>query len=213
MSRISHKHKFIFFAFPKTGSDCVRKILAPYSDVICTVFTKTTDKNPFYSHITPTETRDIFESKGWKFDEYFKFVFVRNPFARVVSLYNMIAKDQDFKEWLKTLKNKGDGGCLNPNHKWKIYGAYSLINFISDKSGCVLVDKIIKLEDIDKVLPKMLFKKFGIRIKKIPKTNQGKYKSQKKTSDRKYRKYYDDESRKIVENLYSYELDTFNYEF
>lgn len=207
MSRISHKHKFIFFSFPKTGSESIRKLLNPVTDVKSTIYTKITDKNPFYSHITPKETKEAFKKKGWNWDAYTKFVFVRNPYARVVSLYNMVAKGQDFKEWLKTLRNDGDGGCLNPNQKWKVYGAYSLINFISDEHGNVLVDKIIKLEDINEEFPNFMWKNFRLRVPNIPQVNKGNY------NKKSYREYFDEESKQIVENLYKYEIETFGYTF
>ena len=60
MSRISHTHKFIYFAFPKTGSESVRKILDPYSDIKAVTRSHVTKDNPFYTHITPEETKKIF---------------------------------------------------------------------------------------------------------------------------------------------------------
>src|SRR5690606_27928408 len=88
--QISHRYKFIFFSFPKTGSESVRELLDPYSDIRGIPYWNISEENPFYSHISPAEVKAIFQKNGWDYDEYFKFTFVRNPWARLVSLYNMI---------------------------------------------------------------------------------------------------------------------------
>ena len=105
--RISHKHKFIFFCNPKTGSDSFREMLNPYSEIKVNNNSKIQgEKNPFYTHISPIETKKIFKNLGWDYDDYYKVVCTRNPFNKLVSLYEMIYKrypnflKPDFKKWV-----------------------------------------------------------------------------------------------------------------
>ncbi len=53
--RISHRHRFVFFSNPKTGSESVRSLLDPYSDICGVPMWEMTAENPFYSHISPRE--------------------------------------------------------------------------------------------------------------------------------------------------------------
>ena len=87
--RISHRHRFIFFANPKTGSRSVREVLDPFSEVHGRPADDVTPDFPFYNHMRPCDLRPVFAQKGWDFDAYFKFVMVRNPWARMVSLFEM----------------------------------------------------------------------------------------------------------------------------
>lgn len=81
----STKHKFLFFAIPKTGSTAVRKILARYSDKI--------DFRKFYHlikydplHINQHTAKKIFTESGVHVNQnYFEFVIVRNPYDKVIS--------------------------------------------------------------------------------------------------------------------------------
>lgn len=126
--RISHKYKFICFANPKTGLESIRKILDQYSDIIAPVYLERTKENPFYSHITCAEARDIFESKGWDYSTYTKFVFVRNPWARLVSLYEMIygrrpwRRRSPFSVWLLSTRPNGVGGGGRDFERWRRCG-------------------------------------------------------------------------------------------
>lgn len=210
--RISHKNKFIFFSNPKTGSESLREMLTPYSDILDVPFREITDENPFYSHITPKEMKLIFDERGWKFEEYYKIVCARNPFNRLVSLYEMIYRKWPLKPpfhlWLKSTKVKGSGGGGKKQDRWRMYGTYSLRNFISDDEGKILVDKVICLEKFNEEIPE-LFKTLNIDLPqdfKVVKKNVRKRK--KKVTD-----YYSEQSKKIVLERYKWEIESYNYTF
>jgi hypothetical protein len=114
-----------------------------------------------------------------------------------------------FPVWLKTIKPGGTGGGGREHERWKTYGTYSIENYIKDDNGNILVDKIIRLEDIDRDLLPTL-KSIGIPNPEqldIPKINTNKNKIQA------YVQYYNDETRKYVEELYQYDIANFNYVF
>ncbi len=207
---ISHRHKFIFFSNPKTGSESVRLLLSAYADVNIVTYPNRTIQNPFYSHITPKETREIFISRKWDFDSYQKFVFTRNPWNRIVSLFLMIKRNDPtnqvtFKEWLQTIDNKGNGGGGHDFARWRKYGTYSIDNYVADDSGKFLVDNIFRLEDINECLLPFLNK---LHLEDLPKTipliNKG-------SKNNNYEEWYDFDSSRKIEELYHYEIDHFGY--
>lgn len=100
---ISHTHKFIFFSNPKTGSESVREVLSPYAEEEIVSYQEVNKMRPFYSHMSPLEVKTEFESRGLNYDEYYKFMFTRNPFERLVSLYEMIYR-HDLKRDLNRVK-------------------------------------------------------------------------------------------------------------
>jgi len=102
---VSHTYKFIFFSNPKTGSESVRAMLAPFQEVEVVPFVRQGSERVFYPHMRPVEARSIFEERGWTFEEYVKLVFVRNPWARLVSLYEMIGSHEG---WLGRMKRAAD---------------------------------------------------------------------------------------------------------
>lgn len=213
--RISHKYKFVFFCNPKTGSESVRELLNPYSDVISTVYLKRSPQNPFYSHITPYETKQIFGHLGWDFESYSRFVFVRNPWIRLVSLYEMIFRrvqeghgKPDFTEWLYTIKTYGPGAGGQDWKRWQKYGSYSLDNYASDSAGNMLVNKVIKLEDVDQELIPFLagLGLPGIEDVSVPHVN-------KRAKLKHYTEYYTSEAQKHVEKLYKFDIREFHYKF
>ena len=69
---ISHKHKFIFIAIPKTGTSSVESKLKSLSEVNVDVF----NKHDYLCQIT-----------DFNIDKYFSFTFVRNPWDRHLSTY------------------------------------------------------------------------------------------------------------------------------
>lgn len=211
--RISHKYKFIFFANPKTGSSSVRQFLNPYTDVQPVLnYLKRTSENPFYPHITPQETRALFKDFDWDFNSYNKFVFVRNPWARLVSLYEHVMRNpknkMDFTPWLYSISPNDKGGGGDEWQRWRKYGAYSIEHYIKDDQGNILVDKVIRLEDIQKELRPFL-KAMG-----LPNVKGAKIKhNNKRKKSTSYMKYYNEETQEYVNKLYRYDIVNYGYSF
>ncbi len=209
--KISHRHKFIFFSNPKTGSQSVRELLRPISDICGISYPKTTEEFPFYSHMRPIELVEAFEKRGWKFSEYYKFTCVRNPWARAVSLYEMIRRDcpsfrVTFGEWLNQCSSYGIGGGGRDSERWRKYGTYSIWNYAGDTSGNLLVNDVFRTEDLG-ALPDELYAR-GIPISsmdRMPRINRG-----KKVP---YQEYYDANLRDLVYRRYEREILEFGYTF
>lgn len=219
---ISHSHRFIFFSFPKTGSESVRDLLKPYSEENVTIFPKRSRRNPFYSHISPIETRKLFLKKNWDFNSYRKFVFVRNPWDRLLSLFKMINRiagddylnilNYDnkvrFEAWIMSVDNKGSGGGGRDSDRWRKYGTYSILNYAAENNGELLVDAVLRLEDIRQALPEYL-NALGMPRRftdeDIPAINVAPLTAQL-TGD-----WYSSASSKRVEELYGYEIARFGY--
>jgi len=143
----------VFFANPKTGSASVRAFLDPISDVGGRDFPDTTPDFPFYSHMRPIEARAAFDERGWPFDNYYRFTFVRDPWRRMISLYRMIRRLQpsfptSFAQWLHQTRTDGVGGGGSDAARWRKYGTYSLSSYAGDGAGKLLVDDVFRLEDV-----------------------------------------------------------------
>ena len=123
--RISHEHRFVFFASPKTGSRSVRRLLDAYFKLVMV-------RNPWSRLVSPYEM--------FAFRE-----------GRLVSrLRRRTTRHQGFRAWLRTLDPEGGGGAAPGLEKSVIrVGAYSYIGFTGDEGGRPLVDEVIKLEEIE----------------------------------------------------------------
>lgn len=87
---VSHKHKFIFFCNPKTGSSSMEKTLEPFQEGQefnrgIKQFLNAKHSVPLFpnQHTPPLLLKSWLPQEIW--DSYFKFVFVRNPWDWVVS--------------------------------------------------------------------------------------------------------------------------------
>jgi len=132
-------------------------------------------------------------------DKYFTFIFVRNPFARLVSYWNSTHKAQPFKEYVKQ-KDRifKDGVPTFLHHQTQS----SLIETPDgSKSNLNFIGKVENInEDWDKLCTII-----GTPRKQMVHSNSQKYGH--------YTSYYDKETVKIVTKMYKRDLEIFNYEF
>lgn len=244
---VSHEKRFIFIHIPKVagtsiiGSSKIKTRLGEY------VFKQPSedysinnlpfhpdDNNKFdppsahmrasdyvkYGHVTETE-----------FETYFKFAFVRNPWARIVSEYKYRGhmNQYSFKDFLFK---------YIPKPSWNDQYCHIIpqYDFLYNSEGKLLVDFVGKLEnlqkDYEKVCQKLDIQKHTILhenkssgffqrdnnweliARNILRYIQGSLNGQRKANTfSKYTEYYDDESREFVAKLYKNDIESFNYKF
>ena len=209
---ISKKNKLIFFHLPKNAGTSVSSELLKnenyyYPWVITSKILRKFKKtdNFFFDNFqqkiylfTSHETVKTIEKKisSEIFDNFFKFAVVRNPYSRFVSRYNYMKltntlKELNFPEFLK----KHVKLSLIADQQYK---------FLLNKSGKIGVDKIIKFENIDEEMAEWR-KKINLKPSKFKKLNIS-------TTDN-YKDYYDNDTKKIVEDFCKEDLEFFNYSF
>lgn len=136
---------------------------------------------------------------------------VRNPWARLVSLYRHLQCTSEtvppFTIWLKTVAPNGSGGGGGSWQKWRRYGGWSTSHFIAGPKGEPLVDRVIRLEDVDRDLIPFLktLDLPGIEEQSVPHANA------REATD--YRRWYDDDSAAWVRDRYNDDIERWNYTF
>ena len=147
---------------------------------------------------------------------YFKFVFVRNPYARAVSAWKyLIFSNTRWKYLNKIIPQKK---CFElflkqlPYH-WRekrnrhiFTHTAPMYSDITDKEGKLLVNHIGKLENIQKDFDDICTQ-IGINTRIIPKLNPTNDKIQH------YSKYYTRKSKELIYTLYKDDIEFFRYSF
>lgn len=203
--RISHRHRFVYIAIPKTGSSTVRKLLEPYSDL------RSWDLG-VGEHALPGDLKNVFLERGWDWDSYHKFTVVRNPWARQLS-------DHNYK--IKIGSNPPSQWHINNNPEYYDY-CVRYVKEVPDfrssvKSGYVIpsqcewaqeMNSVCRLETLEKDL-REVWSKLGLDLhdlETIPRKNRS-------SRNDDYRLEYDDESRDIVAKKFARDIEMFGYSF
>jgi len=144
-----------------------------------------------------------------KFNNFFIWSIVRNPFDRVLSLYFhkkrqgkkfIYSNKYNFTDWIKIIfgENKGLNWSFDTCSNW-----------LKNNKEKIEVDFICKFETLDKDW-KLLCKKLGIKYKKLPEKNKS-----KKRKNKCYKKFYkgDEKAIKLIEDFYQEDIENFNYQF
>ena len=207
---ISHRYKFVYFSIPKTGSESCRKMLYPFLDEKVVAFPKTTKNTPFYPHMTPSELIEAFENFGYDYRKYNFFATVRNPWARVYSLYKMakrmnkLQKNCTFNQFVNIFYSKNSLNVKTKN-KWFDHGLINYKTFIQNNK---LKVKIFKIEtEKNNFLNSLISIDVPLNLNhNFPKINVA-------TSVNEYIEYFDQEAFEIIKNFYESDIRIYNYKF
>lgn len=185
----SHSKKFLFFHVYKVAGTSIRSVLSKHSDF----------HHP-NGHFTPSELIQI--GGQYLINKYTSFAFVRNPWDWQVSLYHFmlkdinhfqhnIVKDMSFDEYLEWRVNED------------LSFQYSFLSDNGDLDGEVNLSFIGKYEYLESDF-NFIMNELGID-EKIPHYN--------KSNHRDYKTYYDEKSKKLVENVFKKDIEFFGYTF
>ena len=228
---INHEYKYIFVHIPKTAGSSIRHIL-PESD-----------EWKFPGGHAPARTYYGFFLRNFpvnkvakvplglgKWNEYTKFAFIRNPWARFVSAYNFLKNGGKGNRESIVIKNEvidkhpsikhficnevvtdsdvlnGDEDLIDGDICYRLYhfkSQYQMLNHV--ETNQLLIDNIYRFEELQQGIASML-KKIGLPVKALPHLK-------KSTDVKPYTDYYDDETREIIAIKYKKDIELFGYKF
>jgi hypothetical protein len=205
---ISHRHKYIFFAIPKTGTHAVRQALrAGMGEEDLEQVGLFVDKRfPFpefagirHGHLSAQQIRPVLGDATY--DAYTKFGFVRNPFDRFVSYCAFMSRGQahmqarplDFMKWIVRDHKPVDHILYQPQHL-----------LLTDAAGRLDIDIVGRNETMQASYD-AICARIGIPSAPLERVNASEH--------RPWRDYYDRELRELVAGVYARDLELFDYSF
>lgn len=205
---ISHRHRFIFAAVPKTGTHSVRQALREHMSVadIEQVGLFVNKRFPYeqlaairHGHLSLQQVRPYVG--GEIFDGYFKFAFVRNPFDRFVSYCAFMTRDRDaFQRAPQAVMHHFL--FVEPPEQHVLFQPQHTV--LADANGALLTDTVGRVEDMQASYD-AICSRIGIPSRALDHVNGSKRGG--------YRGYYNDELRIGVAKRYARDLELFGYDF
>ncbi|MBK6412569.1 sulfotransferase family 2 domain-containing protein [Sphingopyxis sp.] len=205
---VSHQHRFIFVAIPKTGTHSVRQGLRDHlgeGDMEqARLFVEKQFPIPEiarmgHGHISFAEIRPFLGEDV--FGDYFKFAFVRNPFDRFVS-YCAFATSREGSFARDPKRVMRHFLFAAPPLQHIIFRPQHL--FLTDTDGRLLADRLGKVEtmqsDYDAICAQI-----GVATSPLDHANRS------RRGD--YRDYYDQELIDGVAKIYARDLELFGYDY
>lgn len=206
---VSHRHRFIFTAVPKTGTHAVRQALrerlgAEDAEQVGLFVNKRFPWRELaaiqHGHLSLRQIRPYLEEEA--FSGYFKFAFVRNPFDRFISYCAFMTRGGDLFEQRPRDVMHHFLFVSPPEHHILFQAQASLL--LDDDGKTVLADEVGRVEEMQRSYDAMCAR-IGVESRPLERVNA--------TRHRDYRDYYDDALMQGVAARYRQDLDLFGYTF
>ncbi|MEO8159936.1 MAG: sulfotransferase family 2 domain-containing protein [Arenimonas sp.] len=205
---ISHQHRYIFFAIPKTGTHSVRQALRTQlgPDDLEQVGLFEQKRFPFpefaqirHGHISTQQIRPVLGDAI--FSAYTKFAFVRNPFERFVSYCAFMARETThfeqqplhYMKWVIREQKPFDHLLFLPQH-----------GMVTDAGGRLELDFVGRNETMQASYD-AICDRLRLERSELGHMNASKH--------RPYQEYYDRELVDLVSRHYARDLELFEYRF
>lgn len=232
---LCHHSKTVFVHIPKNAGQSVERVFLDRLDLTwdtrAPLLLRRNDRSelgpPRLAHLTAQDYVALKYIPQAMFDDYYKFTFVRNPWDRAVSFYKYLVSSSEFD--FNTFVSDVLAQHLWENMHWFV-GPQS--DYVFGEDGQMLVDFVGRFErlqdDFNKVCTHI-----GIPPTSLPYSNrsQGEAPPQIQIGTRwdrfrrrmqkpnvppqyeRYSDYYDDQSYRIVADLYRADIEAFDYTF
>jgi len=205
---ISHKHKFIFIAIPKTGTHAIRFALREHmgneDEEQVGLFVQKKLKNKRiaeigHGHISCLQAKEVLSEKIW--NSYFKFAFVRNPWDRYISFCAFMHRNNP--KFHKTpelfLRRMIEKTQIQQRVLFR-----PQVEFICDEQNHVMLDYVGRYENFQENYDNIC-EKIGITTQQLDQLNTSKHLY--------YKEYYNEELVKKVANFYQQDISILQYNF
>jgi hypothetical protein len=205
---VSHKHRFIFVAVPKTATQSIRAALRPY---LGSGDWEQADwgagrRLPVpeiaaidHGHVAVTEMRPWLADEVWR--DYFKFAFVRNPWDRFISCAFFKNRKRPF--FLANPRRYAKLLLESPRTMAGLFYRPQLA-FLTDAENRLAVDQVGRFESLQDDFDSVC-RRIGLPPTPLPHLNRSRHELPGR--------YYDDELRRKVEQFYEPDVRAFDYRF
>lgn len=205
---ISHKHAFMFFAVPKTGTHAIRRALRPHLDAgddeQVGLFVQRSFPQPElaalgHGHLGVTQVRPVLGDE--LFARYFKFAFVRNPWDRFVSYCAFMSREtgqfnaqpQAFMRYIIRDRPPLQHILFRPQHE-----------MLCNVDGKLAMDFVGRVENLEQDFARIC-SHIGVTPAPLERVNASQH--------RPWFEYYDAELRDLVATMYRRDIELFGYSF
>ncbi len=226
---ISHLDKVVFVHVPKVAGQSIEQMFLKRQgldwesrDSLLLRKKLPHEKGPErLAHLTAEQYVDLGYLEKERFDDYFKFSFVRNPYKRVFSFYNFLGYSRiiSLRTFIKVV--------LPKKLKERDFFFLSQYDYLFDHEGKLLVDFVGRLENIKEDIREVI-NRMGWEPTSLPHVNKSKGEWRralrilwnnptlvarlKFSNDRKsFEEQFDQELRNLVSELYEKDFEAFDY--
>lgn len=175
---ISHKHRTIFVHIPKTAGQSVESVYLEdlgltwdERERLALAWNDDRRLGPSrLAHLYADEYVAMGHISQSDYDSYFKFAVVRNPYDKLLSAYRYLDHKARLPLWLWLLWPVGDDFHSPNRHR------VSQRRFLYDRDGKLLVDRVVRFENLSVEMPEVIEQTIGSR-RDLPRRNVTKKRS------------------------------------